>query len=388
MDALTNAFGPAMATLVRGEGCYVWDKSGKKYLDFLAGIAVNALGHAHPALVDAVSKQVETLGHISNFFVSQPQIDLAERLAELADLGEGTRTFFSNSGAEANEAALKMVRLHGRATDKDTIVALEGSFHGRTMGALALTWTAAYREPFEPLPGGIVHVPATPEALREAFQKHAVAGVFLEPVQGEAGVLPLPETLIEVTHQLATENNALLVVDEVQTGIGRTGTWFAHHVEGDSGPVRADIVTLAKGLGGGIPIGATVAGPRAAELLYPGSHGSTFGGNPLACNAALAVLDVIETQDLLQNAVERGQGLRRAILGLNSPLIKEITGDGLLLGIQLNQPVAKEIQKRAFELGLIINAPRTTTLRVAPPLIVGDEEIKEFTPIFKAALQA
>lgn len=385
---LTDAFGAPLATLVRGEGCYVWDAGGKQYLDFLGGVAVNALGHAHPAVVEAVCDQVATLGHISNFFISEPQVQLASRLSELADLGDDTRIFFTNSGAEANEAAFKMVRLHGAQTGKTRVVALEGAFHGRTMGALALTSKEAYRAPFQPLPGPVTHVAPEARALEEAMEDD-VAAVFVEPILGEAGVRELPPGFLLAARELTEQNNALLVVDEVQTGIGRTGEWFAHHGHGaDDKRVRPDIVTVAKGLGAGIPVGAAIAGPRAAGLFYPGSHGSTFAGNPLSSRVALAVLRTIEEDDLLQNARVMGERLRSRIEGMGEPLVVSTSGAGLLIGVHLAEPVAVRVAAEALALGLIVNAPNPSTVRLAPPLIVEPLQINQFMELFAAALLA
>ncbi len=381
-EHLTNSYGPAQAELVSGQGCYVWDATGKRYLDFLAGIAVNALGHAHPAFVAAVSEQAATLAHISNFFVSPPQLELARRLGDLLGTGLPTRTFFANSGAEANEAALKLARLHGKATGKPRILALEGGFHGRTFGALALTSNPQYREPFEPLPGGIFHFAPSLEAL-EAAMDDSVAAVFLEPIQGEVGVQPLPTDFLRAAREITGRFGALLVVDEVQTGIGRTGQWFAFQHAG----ITPDIVTLAKGLGGGIPIGACLAIGEVGNLFYPGSHGTTFGGNPLACRTALAVIDTISNDDLAANAMLRGEQLRTEILDLNSPLVEDVRGQGLLLGVVLKQPVAAQIVTQARGAGLILNAPRPNVVRLAPPLILGSEEVQLFLEIFANTLK-
>ncbi len=384
---LSGAFGPPQATLVRGDGCYVFDESGKEYLDFLGGIAVNALGHAHPALASALCDQAGTLIHISNFFVSDIQLELAARLVELADLGPGSEVFLANSGTEANEAAFKIVRLHGNKRGRKRVIALEGAFHGRTMGSLALTSKEAYRAPFEPLPGPVTFIPPDVEALERELEAGDVAAVFLEPIQGELGVRPLPEGFLKAARDLTLTTDSLLVIDEVQTGIGRTGTWLAHH-ELDGGGIRGDVVTLAKGLGGGVPIGAAITGPRASGLLYPGSHGSTFGGNPLAARAALTVLDVIHDQDLLTRAQKMGQALRDTILELKDPRISQVTGKGLLLGVQLSVPIAGQVVKEALELGLIVNAPAPATVRLAPPLIVGAPEIARFKDLFARALRA
>lgn len=380
---LTGAFAAPLATLVRGEGCYVWDESGKRYLDFLGGIAVNALGHANPALVAAVTEQIGTLGHISNLFVSKPQIELADRLCALADLGPGSNVFFSNSGAEANEAALKMIRLHGSSRGKHQIIALKGAFHGRTMGALALTAKVQYRAPFAPLLAEVRWIEPTSDALKQSFTDE-VAAVVVEPILGEAGVVDLPTDFLRTVREITGENDALMVVDEVQTGMGRTGAWFAHH-RGNSG-VRADIVTLAKGLGGGIPIGATVAGPVAAGLFTPGSHGSTFGGNPLACRAALTVIDTISRDSLLENASTMGAAIREAVVSECSEMVSGTSGDGLLIGIHLRSDCASVLAAELFSEGVIVNAPTPNILRLAPPLIVGERQLQEFLSALKQSL--
>ena len=381
-QVLTNSYGAAAAHLVRGQGCYVWDDQGKEYLDFLAGIAVNCLGHAHPAFVQAVSEQAATLAHVSNFFTTEPQVRLAQRLLELSGAGQDGRVFFANSGAEANEAALKLTRLHAARTGKKTVVTLKGSFHGRTMGALSLTYNPKYREPFEPLPGNVLRIEAEADALSAAIDQ-AVAAVFLEPIQGEVGVKPLPRELLRLVRRLTTEQGALLVVDEVQTGVGRTGDWFGYQ----DAQITPDIVTVAKGLGGGVPIGAAIAFGSAADLFYPGSHGTTFGGNPLAAHTANAVLDTLVTEGLLDNARRRGAELTERIAGLENPLIDGVRGRGLLLGIGLTQPVGAELVVSARKQGLIINSPRPDTIRLAPPLIVGDAEIDVFLERFAAALE-
>jgi acetylornithine aminotransferase len=364
--AVMNTFGPPALALARGRGARVWDTDGKEYVDLLAGIAVNALGHAHPALVDAVTTQLQTLGHVSNFFATEPQVSLAERLLGL--LGwDDARVFFSNSGAEANEAAFKLTRRTGRTR----IVAAEGSFHGRTMGALALTSKAAYREPFEPLPGQVTFVPYDDVAALEAAVDETVAAVVLEPIQGEAGVVvPAPDYLA-AAQRIAHEHGALLWLDEVQTGIGRTGAWFAHQlVDG----VEPDVVTLAKGLGGGIPIGATVARGDAATLLQPGNHGTTFGGNPVAAAAALAVLGTIEAESLLDATVERGEQL--ATLLARQAGVVEVTGAGLMRGAELDGPYAVQAVAAAREAGFILNATGPTRLRLVPPLVITRDDLE------------
>jgi len=387
MSAYRDRFATAMmktipaplAVLARGQGARVWDVDGTEYLDFLAGIAVNSLGHAHPVFVDAVSTQAATLAHISNYFASPPELELAERLLRLTG---GQRVFFGNSGAEAIEAAIKLARRTGRPR----ILALEGAFHGRTTGAAALTGKSSMREPFLPLLPGVEHIPPTLEAL-EAAIRDDVAALFVEPIQGEAGVLDLPAGYLAAARRLTAQHGALLILDEIQTGAGRTGDWFAFQGDLEAGTVP-DAVTLAKGIGGGFPIGALVAFGPAAELLQPGQHGTTFGGNPLATATANAVLGEIERAGLVENARARGEQLRSAVLGIGSPLITDVQGRGLLLGIGLAQPVASALAARALALGLIVNAASENRIRIAPPLIIGDAEIAEFTRLFADALSS
>ena len=368
-----------LAVLARGQGARVWDVDGTQYLDFLAGIAVNALGHAHPVFVDAVSTQAATLAHVSNYFATEPEIELAERLLRLTG---GQRVVFGNSGAEAIEAAIKLARRTGRPR----ILALEGAFHGRTTGATALTGKAVMREPFLPLIPGVEHIAPTIEALSAAMDDD-VAALFVEPIQGEAGVLDLPIGYLEAARHLTERFGALLILDEIQTGAGRTGNWFAFQRDLAAGTFP-DAVTLAKGIGGGFPIGALVAFGPAAELLQPGQHGTTFGGNPLATATANAVLGEIESAGLVENARLRGEQLRAAILGIGSPLITDVQGRGLLLGIGLAKPVAGAVTARALALGLIVNAASESRIRIAPPLIIGDAEIDEFLTLFTEALTA
>ncbi|MGL5860877.1 MAG: acetylornithine transaminase, partial [Phycicoccus sp.] len=324
--ALLGVFGRPQLVLEHGEGAWVWDVDGRRYLDLVGGIAVNALGHNHPALVAAVSKQAGQLVHVSNFFTSVPQVELAERLLALAGAPEGSAVFFTNSGAESVEAAVKLARRTGRAG----IVAAEGAFHGRTTGALALTHTAAYREPFEPLLPGVTHVPfGDDDALRTAVGP-GTGAVVVEPVQGEGGVVPADPAYLRLARDLTHEAGALLVLDEVQTGVGRTGTWVAVQQAG----VVPDAMTLAKGLGGGVPVGALVTfGPEVTALLGPGQHGSTFGGNPLACAAGLAVLGAIESEGLLDHARAAGEHLERAVAALRHPLVTGVRGAGLLRAV-------------------------------------------------------
>jgi len=372
---------PAPLTMLdHGEGCYVWDVDGTKYLDFLAGIAVNSLGHAHPVLVDAVTRQAASIAHVSNYFATAPQIELAERLRRLSGAGDRGRVYFGNSGAEAIEAAIKLARRNG--ADK-TIVALKNSFHGRTMGSLSLTGKPALREPFEPALPGIVHIDSTIEAL-EATIDGSVSALVVEPIKGEAGVIDLPEGYLRRARELTEQHGVLLILDEIQTGAGRTGSWFAFQQHG----IVPDAIAVAKGIGGGVPIGALVTFGRASDLFLVGQHGSTFGGNPLATAAANAVLGEIERAGLVENAARRGDELRRAITAIGSPLVAEIRGAGLLLGVGLTEPVANAVSARALDLGLIINAPNDTSIRLAPPLIVGDTEIAEFISLFTSALEA
>jgi acetylornithine/N-succinyldiaminopimelate aminotransferase len=377
--ALMNNYGTPPLTLVRGEGTHVWDAEGRRYLDLYAGIAVNALGHAHPAVVEAVSTQVGTLGHTSNFFVTEPALLLAERLQGL--LGrEDARTLLCNSGTEANEAAFKIARRTGRPE----IVAFEGAFHGRTMGALALTGQPAKRAPFEPMPPGVTHIPFGDLAALDAAVTGDTAAVFLEPILGEAGVIVPPEGYLAEARRITGERGALLVLDEVQTGIGRTGQWFAHQAHG----VVPDVVTLAKGLGGGLPIGACIGIGEAGALLEPGQHGTTFGGNPVACAAALAVLDTIATDGLLEHVDRLGKEIRSRIDGFGHPLVAEVTGAGLHIGVGLTAPVAAQAATAAREAGHLINNCTPGRLRLAPALTLSDAEAGEFLAAFPAILDA
>ena len=380
--AVMDTFGAPQRVLVRGEGAYVWDADGNRYLDLLGGIAVNALGHAHPTLTAAISAQLGTLGHVSNFFGSPTQIAFAERLLHLARAPEGSRVFLTNSGTEANEAAFKLARRTGRPR----ILALEGSFHGRSMGALALTHKAAYREPFEPLPGGVEFLPfADSAALEAAFADGGdqVAAIFLEPLQGEAGVRPLPPGYLALARRLTTEHGALLILDEVQTGMGRTGAWLAHQLPHIGGGILPDAVTVAKGLGGGFPVGALITyGSAVSTLLSRGQHGTTFGGNPVASAAGLATIAVIERDGLLEHVTALGARLRAALRG---PLVAEVRGEGLLIGIELTSPVAAEVAARALAAGFIVNPCTPSTIRLAPPFILTDDQVRPFVD-FLAAL--
>ncbi|CAL9386909.1 acetylornithine transaminase [Streptomyces sp. DH-12] len=377
--ALMNNYGTPRLPLVRGEGQRLWDADGTEYLDFVGGIATNALGHAHPAVVEAVTRQISSLGHISNLFLAEPTVALAERLLQL--FGRDGRVFFCNSGAEANEAAFKIGRLTGRTR----VVATEGAFHGRTMGALALTGQAGKREPFLPLPGDVTHVPFGDAQALDAAVTEDTALVILEPVQGELGVVVPPTGYLKAARAITAAKGALLVLDEVQTGVGRTGDWFAYQAhEG----VLPDVVTLAKQLGGGLPLGATVAFGRAAQLLQPGHHGTTFGGNPVACAAGLAVLDTIAGEGLLENAKRQGEKLRQGIEGLGHALIDHVRGAGLLLGIVLTEPLAPQAQQAAQDAGFLVNAAAPDVVRLMPPLNLGDDAVAAFLGALPGILDA
>ena len=378
-SALMNTFGPPQRVLVRGEGCYVWDADGNRYLDLLAGIAVNALGHGHPLVLAAITSQAATLGHVSNFFATPPQIALAERLLGLIGSGDG-RVFFTNSGTEANEAAFKATRRTGRTR----IVAAEGAFHGRSMGSLAITWKPAYREPFEPLPGDVSFVPYGDVDALAAAVADDTAAVVLEAVQGEAGVVEAPVGYLRAAREITAAQGALLWLDEVQTGVGRTGAWFAYTEAG----VEPDIVTLAKGLGSGFPIGACIAFGSAAHLLGPGTHGTTFGGNPIASVAGLATLAVIERDGLLEQAVAVGEHLAAGVAALGHPLVDGVRGRGLLRAIALRDPIAPAVATAALDAGFIVNAPTPNAVRLAPPLIVTPDQVDTFIAALPGLLDA
>ncbi|MDR3034914.1 MAG: acetylornithine transaminase [Kitasatospora sp.] len=363
--SLMNNYGTPRIPLVRGEGALLWDADGKQYLDLVAGIAVNALGTAHPAIVEAVTQQITTLGHVSNLFMAEPAVELAEKLVELA--GRPGKVFFCNSGTEANEAAFKISRLTGRTH----LVSLQGAFHGRTMGALALTAQPGKQDPFKPLPGDVSYVPfGDVEALRAAVTTETAA-VFLEPIQGENGAIPLPDGYLKAAREITRATGTLLVLDEIQTGIGRTGHWYAHQAQEGVDP---DLVTLAKGLGGGLPIGAVLAFGPAADLLGPGQHGTTFGGTPGVAAAGLAVLRTIEEQGLLEHAAKLGERLRTGIEAIGDPLVDHVRGKGLLLGIVLTAPVAAKVQAAAQEAGFLVNAAVADAVRLVPPLVLTEEQ--------------
>lgn len=387
-DVMMNNYGTPPVTLVRGQGAVVWDEQGREYLDLVGGIAVNALGHAHPSIVSAVTQQVATLGHTSNLAINLPALRLAERLVWLLG-GNGEdrpgRVFFCNSGAEANEAAFKLTRLTGRTR----IIAAAGSFHGRTMGALALTGQPAKSDPFRPLPGEVTFVPyGDSAALRRALCDD-VAAVILEPIQGEAGVVVPPPGYLRGAQEAAHNAGALFILDEVQTGIGRCGGWFAHQVLDRSaagGHLAPDVVLTAKGLGGGLPMAAMVAFGSAALLLGPGSHGCTFGGNPISAAAGLAVLDVIAAEGLLDRAKCLGAWLA-AELG-SVPAVVSVRGLGLLIGVVLGRPMAKNIEMAARDHGLLVNATAPDVIRLAPPLILTDSQAQRAITGLTAAISS
>jgi len=358
---------PALA-LVAGDGAVVTDADGRSYLDLLGGIAVNILGHRHPAIVEAVATQLNTLGHVSNLYATEPGVSLAEALIER--FGKPARVMFCNSGTEANEAAFKLTRLTGRTK----IIAAQGSFHGRTMGALALTGQPAKQRPFAPLPGLVTHVPFGDIAALAAAVDDETAAVFLEPIMGECGVVVPPDGYLAAAREITSRHGALLAVDEVQTGVGRTGDFFAHQHDG----ITPDIVTLAKGLGAGLPIGACLAAGPAAGLLTPGLHGSTFGGNPVCAAAACAVMRVIAEEDLLNRAAVLGKTLQQGIESLNHPLVDHVRGRGLLCGIALTAPRGKSVEVAALQAGFLINAATPDVIRLAPPLIITAEQIDGF----------
>ncbi len=371
--ALMNNYGTPPITLARGDGAQVWDTEGRRYLDLLGGIAVNALGHAHPAVVEAVSTQIRTLGHVSNFYATEPVLELAESLRDLLGVGGATgagRVLLCNSGAEANEAAFKIARRTGRPR----IVSTEGGFHGRTMGALALTGQPAKRAPFEPMPGGVAFVDyGDAEPLESAVDTDTDA-VFLAPMQGEGGVVVPPAGYLQAAREITARYGALLVLDEVQTGIGRTGAWFGHSGAG----ITPDVVTLAKGLGGGLPIGACIGVGQAAQLLEPGQHGTTFGGNPVCCAAALAVLRTIAADGLLDRTAELGKEIVTGVEQLDHPLVDHVRGAGLLLGIVLRRPAAAAVATAARAAGFLVNPVTPDTVRLAPPLVLSDAQVAEF----------
>jgi acetylornithine aminotransferase len=379
-SALMDNYGTPQLTLVRGEGARVWDADGTEYVDLVGGIAVNALGHAHPEVVRAVSEQIAKIGHTSNLYVNPVAVQLAETLLDVAGLTGNAKVLFVNSGAEANETALKMTRLTGRTK----IVACEGAFHGRTMGALSLTGQRSKREPFAPLVPGVTHIPfGDVDALRAAVDGETAA-VVLEPVLGEGGVIPAPHGYLQAAREITKATGALLVLDEVQTGIGRLGSWFAFQQAG----IVPDIVTLAKGLGGGLPLGAVIGVGSAGDLLRPGHHGTTFGGNPVCCAAGLAVLRTIAKDNLNDHVAALGKDIAAGVEHLNHPLVSGVRGAGLLIGIALRKPVSAAVAKAAQDAGYLVNPVAPDTIRLAPPLILSSEQAKGFLSALPAALDS
>ncbi|QNG18663.1 acetylornithine transaminase [Rhodococcus triatomae] len=376
--SLMDNYGVPKVALARGEGAVLTDVDGRNYLDLLGGIAVNILGHGHPAVVEAVTRQLATLGHVSNLYASEPVVTLAERL--LALLGAPGRAFFCNSGTEANEAAFKLARLTGRPK----IIAAQNAFHGRTMGALALTGQPDKRVPFEPMPPGVEHVPYGDVAALEAAVDDRTAAVFLEPIMGEYGVVVPPEGYLVAAREITARHGALLVLDEIQTGIARTGWFYAHQAHG----IVPDVITLAKGLGGGMPIGAVLATGPAAQFFGPGKHGTTFGGNPVCAAAALAVLDTITEQDLVSRADALGKHVTYGIEALGHPLVDHVRGAGLLLGIVLTDQVGPAVEAAARDAGFLVNAARPDVIRLAPPLVLSDEQADSFVAALPAILDA
>ncbi|MFN8042356.1 MAG: acetylornithine transaminase [Mycobacterium sp.] len=375
---MMNNYGTPPVALASGAGAVVTDADGKSYLDLLGGIAVNILGHRHPAIIEAVTAQLNTLGHTSNLYATEPGVALAEALVDRLGADAPARVFFCNSGTEANEVAFKLSRLTGRTK----LVAAQNAFHGRTMGSLALTGQPSKQAPFEPLPGYVTHVPyGDIDALAGAVADDTAA-VFLEPIMGEGGVVVPPAGYLVAAREITARHGALLVLDEVQTGVGRTGAFFAHQHDG----VTPDIVTLAKGLGGGLPIGACLAIGPAADLMAPGLHGSTFGGNPVCAAAALAVLRVLAAEGLVERAQVLGKTLSHGIESLRHPLVDHVRGRGLLLGVVLTAPHGKFVETAAREAGFLVNAAAPDVIRLAPPLIITEAQIDSFLTALPAVL--
>jgi acetylornithine aminotransferase len=374
-SSLQNNYGKPAITLVKGKGIVVTDGDGKSYLDFLGGIATSILGHAHPAIVKAVTNQVSTLSHVSNFYAHPNAIALAEKLTKMTG-DKNAKVFFCQSGAEANEAALKL----SRRTGKVRIVAAQGAFHGRTMGALSLTGQPSKREPFLPLIKGVNHVPyGDIDAMRKAVSKKT-AMVIIEPIMGEAGVIVPPSDYLQELRLLCDKNGSLLVIDAVQTGMGRTGDWFGYEYSG----IKPDVITLAKGLGGGLPLGAMIALGKAANLFQPGDHGSTFGGNPVTTAAGLAAIEFIESKKILGKVEKQGAHLIQELALI--PGVKEVRGAGLLLGIELESLKASDVSDAMRNSGVLVNAANATTIRIAPALIVSDAQITKFISIFRKVI--
>jgi acetylornithine aminotransferase len=369
-----NNYGTPAIELVAGEGVIVKDSQGSIYLDFLSGIAVNSLGHAHPVIIEAVSDQIKKLSHTSNFYANDPSIKLAEKLIAITNFD--AKVFFCNSGTEANEAAIKL----SRRTGKKQLIAAHNSFHGRTMGSLSITGQLAKQKPFEPLIGDVNFIDInTKSSVRKIRRKSAA--VFLESIQGEGGVTPCNDEFLQSVRSKTIKTKTLLVMDEVQTGLGRTGNWFGYEKSG----IKPDVITLAKGLGGGLPMGAMLVTGEAKELFEPGQHGSTFGGNPVVASAALATLNFIEKEDLLNNATNMGQLLIKLITQIEG--VTEVRGRGLLLGVGLKEVMAKEVELECRKLGLLLNAVNENTLRLAPALIVNIDQVKRCAEIIDDAIR-
>jgi acetylornithine/N-succinyldiaminopimelate aminotransferase len=379
-SAFMDNYGTPALTLVRGEGSWVWDADGKRYLDLVAGIAVNVLGHAHPAVVAAVTEQIGVLGHTSNLYVNPVAVELADALLDVTGFAGQGRVLFCNSGAEALEAAVKISRLTGR----HKVVSCERAFHGRTMGALALTGQPAKRTPFEPLTPGVTHVPFGDVAALDAAVDGETAAVFVEPVLGEGGVVPAPDGYLAAAREITSRAGALLVVDEVQTGLGRLGMWFAFQQAG----ITPDVITLAKGLGGGLPLGAVIGVGAAGDLLRPGQHGTTFGGNPVCCAAGIAVLRTIAADRLAEHAAVIGKEIAQGVEDLHHPLVSGIRGAGLLLGITLHKPVAASVTAAAQHAGYLVNPVQPDVVRLAPPLVIDHQQAQDFVAALPAALDA
>jgi acetylornithine/N-succinyldiaminopimelate aminotransferase len=377
--AMMNNYGTPQVTLDRGQGAHVWDTDGNRYLDLVTGIAVNALGHAHPAIVAAVTEQIGKLSHTSNLYINRPALDLAERLLDVSGVDGDGRVLFSNSGAEANETAFKISRRTGRTK----VVATDGGFHGRTMGALALTGQPAKRTPFEPLVPGVVHIPYGDIAALEAAIDDETAAFIVEPIQGENGVVVPPAGYLQAARAITTEHGALLILDEVQTGVGRLGTWFAFQQAG----IVPDIFTLAKGVGGGLPLGVCIAVGDTANLLEPGQHGTTFGGNPVVCAAALAVLNTIASDGLLEHASAVGKEIATGIEALDHPLVSGVRGAGLLLGITLREAVSAKAAAAAQQAGYLINPIQPDVIRLAPPLVLDEADAHQLVADFPTFLE-
>jgi acetylornithine aminotransferase len=370
-----NNYGTPTIELVEGEGVVVKDSQGNIYLDFLSGIAVNALGHAHPAVIDAVSKQIRKLSHTSNFYANEPAINLAEKLIAISNLD--AKVFFCNSGAEANEAAIKL----SRRTGKKSLIAANNSFHGRTMGSLSITGQLAKQKPFKPLLSDVQFIDINSKSgVRKIKRK--TAAVFLESIQGEGGVTPCTNEFLKAVRAKTIKTKSLLVMDEVQTGLGRTGQWFGYENAG----ITPDVVTLAKALGGGLPMGAILVTGDAKELFEPGQHGSTFGGNPVVASAALATIDVIEKENLLENSLNMGDLLIKLINQIEG--VTEVRGRGLLLGVELTELAAKDVELECRKMGLLLNAVTEKTLRLAPALIVNFEQVKRCSEIIDDAIKS